>query len=54
MVREITKPKHEDLAFFIPDSSRADVIPKTMIFINNIENVQRIAKYLYLELSTRF
>lgn len=39
IIRKITKPKHENLAFFMLDNSRADVISKIMIFINNIEDV---------------
>lgn len=47
-VGEITKPKHKNLAFLVPDNRRAGVIPKTMIFVNNIEDVQRIAAHFFV------
>ena len=46
MVGEITKLKYEDLVFFMSDNGRADAIPKTMIFIDDIEDKQRITAYL--------
>lgn len=39
MVGKINKLKYKDLIFLISDSDRANVIPKTMIFVNNIKNV---------------
>lgn len=36
LVGEIVKPKYKDLAFLVPDGSRASAIPKTIIFVNNI------------------
>lgn len=50
MVRKISKSKYENLAFLVPDSGKAGIIPKIIIFINDIENAQRIAVYLYLKL----
>lgn len=38
MIREFTKPKHENLVFLVPDSDKADTIPKTIIFIDNKED----------------
>lgn len=38
MVDEITKPKYEDLAYFIPDNDGADAIPLIMIFVDDSED----------------
>lgn len=53
MVEEITKPKYKNLAFFISNSSGTSTIPKTMIFVDNIEDVKHIAVYLCLKLLSR-
>lgn len=39
MVGEIIKSKYKELVFFVLDDNRAIAIPKTMIFVNDIENV---------------
>lgn len=53
LVREIVKPKYEDLTFLVPNSSGAGAIPKTTIFVDNIDEVQRIAVYLRMILPSR-
>lgn len=37
LVGEIVMPKYEDLAFLVPNGSGAGAIPKTMIFVDNID-----------------
>ena len=37
MVSEIVKPNFEDFGFLVPDSSRASLILKTMIFVDSID-----------------
>lgn len=39
IVGEINKPKYEVLAFFIFNNNRIGVILKTIIFLDNIEDV---------------
>lgn len=46
----IKKPGFEDLAFAIPSSGAVRNIPKTMIFVNLIDNAVAITKYLHLKL----
>lgn len=53
LIREIVKPKYKNLAFLVPDGSRASAIPKIMIFVNNIDKAQRITMYPYMMLSSR-
>ena len=53
LVEEIVKPKYEDLAFLVPNGSGTNAIPKTMIFVNNIDKTQRIAAYLCIILLSR-
>lgn len=53
MVEEIVKPKYEDLAFLVPNSGGAGAIPKTMVFVDNIDEAQRIAAYLCMKLPSR-
>lgn len=50
MVSEIVKPNFEDLGFFVPDSGKAGSIPRTMIFIDDIDEAQHVAAYLYTRL----
>ncbi len=47
MVKKITKPKYQNLAFLIPNSDKVSVIPKTMIIVNDIKDVQYIAVFFY-------
>lgn len=53
IVGKITKPKHEDLIFLVPDSDRISVISKTIIFVDNIEDIQYITKCFCLRLLPR-
>lgn len=39
MVGEITKAKYVNLIFLVSDSSKANTISKTMIFVNDIEDI---------------
>lgn len=39
IIGEITKPKYNNLIFFMPKRARVGAIPKTIIFIDNIEDV---------------
>lgn len=39
MIKKITKPKYKNLIFFLPNGAGVGVIPKTRIFIYNIEDV---------------
>lgn len=39
IVGKITKPKYENLAFLILDSGGVGVIPKIMVFVNDIEDI---------------
>ncbi len=39
IVGKITKPKYKDLALFILESSGIGVIPKTRVFVDNIEDI---------------
>lgn len=53
MVSEIVKPNFKDLGFLVPDNGRAGSIPKTMIFVDSIDEAQRIAAYLCTRLLLR-
>lgn len=46
IVSPICKSRFKDLNFFIPSKSVVDKIPKIMIFVNEINNNLKIAKYL--------
>lgn len=39
MIGKIIKPKYEDFTIFVSNSSKVGTIEKTMIFIDNIEDV---------------
>lgn len=39
IIREIAKPKYNNLIFFMPNHARVGAIPKTIIFIDNIKDV---------------
>lgn len=39
LIREIIKPKQKDLAFLVLDSSENGVISKTIIFVDNINEI---------------
>lgn len=53
MVLEIVKPNFENLGFFIPNSGGTGSIPKKMIFVDSIDEAQRIAAYLCIRLLSR-
>lgn len=48
LIKEIVKPKYEDFAFFMLDSSRTSIISKIIIFVNNIDKMQYIAVYFHI------
>lgn len=50
IIGEIIKLKYENLVFFIYDNSKADIIPKTIVFVNDIKNAQHIIMYFYLKI----
>ncbi len=45
MVAPITKPRYCELDFLVP---KTGLILKTMVFVNKIDDVVKIAAYLYL------
>lgn len=54
MVLEIVKPNFKDLSFLIPNSNEAGLIIKTMIFVDSINEAQRIATFLCITLFLQF
>lgn len=49
----IRKPGFEDLAFLVPSGGATGEIPKTMIFVDLIDDTINIAKYLRSRLPER-
>lgn len=54
MVLKIMKPNFEDLGFLVLNSNRADSIPKTMIFVDNIDKAQYIVACFCTRLLLQF
>ncbi len=53
IIGKIIKSKHEDWAFLILKSGKISIIPKTIVFVNDIKYIQHIIIYLYLKISSR-
>lgn len=50
VVAEVTKRKYEELSFLVPSSGGVESIPKTMIFIDNVDEAIEVAMYLRTKL----
>ena len=46
VVAEIKKLKYEKLDFLVPDTKTLDLIPKTMVFVDQIDQAIKITAYL--------